>query len=1032
MSDAKASGNEWIARLTTQYRKHIIGAVSAVIVYALLGFFLVPWLINKVAVESVQEQLGAELSFEKVEFNPFVLSLRLRGTALNDKTGDPVTKIDNIFVNFQLSSLFRWAYTFKELHIDVPQFFVARNGSGEFNLTRLVSESPPAEAEPAPGDEASSIVRLLIMDFAFRGGIVHWDDQLPVEPVVTRFEPINIAIQDLNTLPQRVGQQEVVITTETSGTLSWSGSLELSPLNTAGTASIKGSHFPLLSAYVRHEAGFDVVDGTADVELAYDVSTDADGSITAAIDDFRLSFHDVHVVTFSPDSDQEQREVLSLPSMNLVGGHLRWPDETMSLDAISIDDAVVSAFRDEEGSLNLAPANSDEKNDDDFEVETTATGPESEWQVSVGEFSINRLAFGLDDQSVSPAASVGVESLDLTVTGIDNQDGTAFPTDLKIVPSTGGTISLAGSVVALPAPVIDMTLNIDTLQLEGAHPYLKPLADVNLDSGAINLTGRVQSNAEETLALSGDMSIVDFLITETDEGTRLGSWSNLNIKQFAFSDAGQSLQISEIEFQEPYGDIVIAEDGSVNLGRIEKGVQRAGDDASEDASEETAEETTTEAVVDSESEETSEPEIAITVGRVVFADASADFADRSLPLPFEANIAELNGDISTIATSSTEPSTVALEGKVDEFGFVRISGSVTPLDTKRNTDIKVQFQNVAMPKFSAYTIPFAGRKIDSGKLDLDLGYTVTDSELVGENKVVLRDLELGEAVDHPSAMSLPLGLAVALLKDPEGKIDIDLPVRGNVDDPEFRYGGVIMGALGNLILKIVASPFALLGNLLGVEASELDHITFLAGRSDLTPPEMERAGQLAEALALRPELVLEVNGVIAREADGLALQTAKLDAALEERVAALGDTEETMFAEQQLAALEQMFTESGLAETPETNLQSLRLQYTVTALEGAENSAEQFDQLAYTIDLRRRLIEVQVVEDSELAALANERASNTSAAIVAANMELQGRTVIGGPQAIEAESDDTVRMKVTLKTGSDIDAAAAPEALESP
>ena len=228
----------------------------------------------------------------------------------------------------------------------------------------------------------------------------------------------------------------------------------------------------------------------------------------------------------------------------------------------------------------------------------------------------------------------------------------------------------------------------------------------------------------------------------------------------------------------PYGDILIAADGSVNLGRVSK--VEVGEPADESETETAPQESNAESA-----EDTQKSELAVTIGRVVIVNASADFQDQSLPLPFLAKIAELNGDITTIATSSREPSTVELEGKVDEFGFVRVTGTVTPLDPKLDTDLHVAFQNVEMPKFSAYTIPFAGREIASGKLDLDLGYQVKDSELVGENKVILRDFELGEKVEHPGAMSLPLGLAVALLKDPEGKIDIDLPVRGNVDDPEF-------------------------------------------------------------------------------------------------------------------------------------------------------------------------------------------------------------------------------------------------------
>ena len=126
-----------------------------------------------------------------------------------------------------------------------------------------------------------------------------------------------------------------------------------------------------------------------------------------------------------------------------------------------------------------------------------------------------------------------------------------------------------------------------------------------------------------------------------------------------------------------------------------------------------------------------------------------------------------------------------------------------------------------------------------------------------------------------------------MLKDADGKIDLDLPVRGNVDDPEFSYGSVIWGALGNLLLKVVTSPFAALGNLLGIEASELEAVNFLAGRSDLTPPEMQRAGKLAEALALRPELQLMIAGVYDAAADGLALRTARFDGILELQITEL-------------------------------------------------------------------------------------------------------------------------------------------------
>ena len=273
-----------------------------------------------------------------------------------------------------------------------------------------------------------------------------------------------------------------------------------------------------------------------------------------------------------------------------------------------------------------------------------------------------------------------------------------------------------------------------------------------------------------------------------------------------------------------------------------------------------------------------------------------------------------------------------------------------------NTDLAVVFENVEIPKFSAYTIPFAGREIESGKLDLNLGYLVKERQLVGENKIVLRDFELGDEVPHPDAMSLPLGLAVALLKDPSGNIDIDLPVRGDLDDPEFSYGRVIGKALVNLIVKIVASPFALLGNLIGVEPDELEHINFPPGRADLTPPEVERAQKLAEALALRPSLVLEISGVVDREADTLALKTERLDVAVESRIETGSDGDDANYAGQRAQVIESMYRESIVPDS--AAMDALRAEYTLLVVDDETGKeAERFDELAYTEELRRRLID---------------------------------------------------------------------------
>jgi hypothetical protein len=987
--------------LARRYRRCLWGCAAAVALYAALGFFLAPWLVRNAAITSVRENLGAELRIGKVAINPFVLSLRIEGLELDDPSAARVARIDEIFVNFQSSSLLRWAWTFAEIRFTAPQLNLARDTAGTLNLAAFKKQTAEPTAAPNPGE--GGMPRLLIFNFKVAAAVMDWRDEVPADPVETRFGPIDIGVQQLNTLPDRSGDQAVVITTETAGTLSWTGSLQLNPLKSVGRAAIRGSHFPLASAYVRHEIGFDMVSGNADVDFDYSIDITPDAGIRAVVDNFNFVFRDLLVRTFTPHVADTDRDVLALPAMTLSGGTLRWPEQTVSVSALAIDDATVNIHRDASGALNVI-RNAQPEPEDVSMVQATEEPAGRPWQLSLEKLAVNRLAFALEDESVEPVANIGIKSLDLTLDDISNDAGARFPTALSVTFPSGGTASLNGELAVLPAPQFGFDVLVDDAALLALHPYLKPLADVNLDSGTLDIKGRLSHGVEEPLAFAGNLNIDNFLITETDQGSRLGSWKRMHLDKIAFSAAKKTLGISEIRFDRPYGDILIAEDGSVNLGRVKKG-QGLGPEVEHDAADATAEPV----------KEEKESALDVTIGRVVIAKASADFADQSLPLPFVAKIADLNGDITTIATASHEPSAVELEGKVDEFGFVRVTGTVTPLEPKLDTDLHVAFQNVEMPKFSAYTIPFAGRVIVSGKLDLDLGYQVKASELKGENKVILRDFELGEKVEHPGAMSLPLGLAVALLKDPEGKIDIDLPVRGNVDDPEFRYGGVILKALANLIIKIVASPFALLGNLIGVEPSELEYINFLQGRADLTPPEMERAAKLAEALALRPALVLEVSGVVDRKVDGAALQAAKLQLLVEERIAAMKPTEESMYAEQQTKVLETLFIEQGEKDVQRSALQALKQRFTsVPATDEADDAKPPFDALAYTSEIRRQLTELQPITDTELAALANERAANTRAAILQADPALDARIIPGKAQAVESKPDESIRMKVTL------------------
>ena len=995
--------------------------VSAVVIYALLGFFLAPYLLEKNLVEAMRQDFDAELRVENIEINPFVLSLRITGLELDNPEGAATARIQEIFTNFQLSSLFRLALTFDEVRLSSAELFVARDKSGNMNFAYLLqSAGDEGENEASADAKETGLLQALVFNFTIEDWIINWSDQLPAEPIETHFGPITIAIKELNTLPSRAGQQTVVIVTESSGTLSWTGDLQLNPLRSSGHSRLEEARFPLVSAYIRHQSGIEIVDGSADLELDYEVYKTDSGEIKASVENFNLTFTDIVVNSFADgtgfDFAGKDQQILKLPRIQLADGQFHWPEQTIALGSISIDNPQIDLSRDENGVFNVEPrqaspaeqevtaAANEAASSDNDPGDNDQINPAEQWLLSVGELAVNGLVLELLDQTITPVAKLGVTSFNLNISDISNLPGKRFPTRLDLQALSGGKLSLKGEVVVLPEPQFDFDVNLDTLQLSGVDPYIKQQANLSMDSGAMNLSGHISSSAEERLLFNGNLEIVDLDIAESINQDRLASWKSFRADKIAFSLAQRQLDISRLHFDQLYGDILINEDSSLNIGQVQK---TDGDTSTAESREVTVD-------VDNKDADSA---LKIRIGDIVLANASADFKDLSLPLPFAVKIDALNGKMTTISTGSSEPSSVSLEGKVDEFGLARISGTVTPLDPADNTDLVVSFENISVPEFTPYSIPFAGHEVASGKLDLKLGYEVKDGQLAGENSIILRDFELGKEVPHPDALDLPLGLAIALLKDVNGKIDIDLPVRGNVDDPDFSYGGVILGALGDLLVKIVLSPFTALGSLLGIEASELEYVKFLDGRFDLTPPEMEKAGKLAEALSLRPELQLTIAGVSDAAADGLALQTAELERILELRIAEVATTSDPsiQYADLRTTALEQLFSEQPNAGATTQALEDLQLQFTtMVAVEDQAEPVPSLDSLAYAAEIRKQLIDAQIVNAQDLAGLATARAEALKTALLAIDITLQDRILLVENTIVTRQDGESIEMKITL------------------
>ncbi len=833
-----------------------------ILLYTLAGFLLAPWVIQSQVIPRVAEQLGRPVSLDELHINPYVLSVEARGLRLTEDGGAHLFGFDRLFVNFQLSSLFRRAWTFRELRLDKPLIAFTREASGDTNFGRLLADITTPNSDPSSPAAESELVRLVVSELAIEGGIVELTDFVPVPEVSSHFEPINININNLTTLPAESGQQQVLITVGSHGRVAWSGSLQLNPLLATGRLEGSGHYLPIMYRYVEDLVAFEVSEGQAEFAFDYKLEAGDDGEIAAQVDDLDFSLRDIGMRT-----DDPVVEFLSLPELSLTAGRLQWPEQTVQFGGLDINGARLHVIRNPDGVLNLQQL---VLTADELPVADPGIEPEDElvvhplqgWLIVLGELNINDFGVAFEDQSLQGGVATTRATVNATVRDISSRDDAQSPFQVGIDLDTGGSIAVDGQLGLLPAPVLDSALQIDQLALQIAQPWVAESARVEIDAGRVNADTRIQMNANEVFSLNGSLNIESLDVSDVTKDERLIGWQRLAIDELAVSATSNSFEISEVSIVSPYVSILIAEDQTTNFEQLVVGAETV------------AQETT--ANVDGEATASAANAPVIKVGQVIVADGSADFTDLSLPLPFAVRIGRLQGQVSTLATDSSAPADIDLEGQVGEFGLTTIAGRLLPGAPTELTDIQLEFRNLTMADLSPYTVKFAGRRIDDGKLDVTLKYLIESGALLGENNVLMRDLILGEKIDHPNAASLPLSLAVALLKRPDGTIDIDLPVSGDVNDPEFSIGGLVFKTFVNLITKAATSPFRLLGGLVGVDAEGFDQIEFRPGRSELTPPELEKLLKLTEALTMRPGLGLELRGTADPDTDAAAIKAERV------------------------------------------------------------------------------------------------------------------------------------------------------------
>lgn len=965
-------------------------------VYALLGFVVVPLLVKGQLAPFAQERLGLNATVSKIGVNPFTFSLSLTDLDLLDENGERVLALDSATVNLQVIQLLRGAIVLREFTLDGLHIGVHRYADGAINLAqvaeRFAASAPPADpAAPAEGE--GEVPQIEIAEFRIDGASIWVKDEVPVVPFITLIESIDFSLNDVSTIPEASAQQSFTLAIGDGSQLHWTGNLSLIPFSSAGEVQLFGPITDLAYRYFQAQIPVELVGGWFDSSFEYELGVRDDGAFDAQLHELRASLRNLDIVTLDDGA-----RLASLPTIAVSGGEFDLLDRSMQVARIQLDDFEILPHRFSDGSINILKLIPESESSDMLaQSEPASSTQDAPWGFGVAEIVLERWQIRARDDV--PAQNVDVTiSLAARATNITNRANSPINVDSDLSLSSGGALRAGGALTVLPEINFDGEFALDEFRLPVLQPYLEGIANIGLDDGQFSLSGSAQATPAQS-EFDVAISLSDLAISDRIQNEALFGITSLQVDSALFSlGERNNLEIGEVRIREPYARVEIEADGSTNIGRVI--IATEPQEAPTQVSESTG----------------ADQSMPVMLTSVVIEQASADFSDSSLPLPFAVHMDALGGSISALSSASMEPARVSLEGQVDEYGQVTIDGRLRPLDYASLTEIDLFFRNLDIPSLSPYVIKFAGRRIAQGDLDVDLSYRINDEQLNGANSMVMRDLELGERVPNPDAFDLPLGLAIALLKDRNGVIDLDVPVSGDLNNPQFSFGNVISRAMANIITNIVSSPFRFLANLVGGgEDADIGMIAFPPGRSDLAPPEREKLAKLGAALIERPQLELGLTGVYV-DADRGVLQerffNARLESAIELAAQAADAPQSPSIL--RLQVLESLYQAS--AQDPE---QLVAAQAFLADLQQRNTQSDaaaqpQVDSIAYSEAIRRALIALETVTDEDLAELAWGRAASIESQLASIDPSLSQRLKREGDAKTVELNDGRVPMELKL------------------
>lgn len=983
--------------LSRRDRAIIAGAAAFIFAASLAVIFVLPSFLKPLLVEKISAALHREAAFENIRLNPYTLSVTVTGFTLKEpNAAERFLAFEEAYINFEgLQSLFRRALVVKELRLTRPRVNIIRRTDGTYNFSDLI---PPPDEEKEDKKTEFFLSNLKIVD----GGIGFDDRPMKTRHAVTE---LNFSIPFISTASRDADEYVEPSFSANINGRRYELAAKTKPFHDSRETSfdidIQDADIPFYLNYIPVRMNCRLVSAllTARMNVSFILNKGKAPSFRLA---GRLALSKIEL------EDLRKKKLLKIPALDFDIASLEPLVPAFHLAKVSIRSPEVLISRDRDGKINLANllAREDKSNKPDQpqhrgKEKAGAAAPEKKSPVRarVDEVTVESADITYIDSFLPEPAKIRVSPLRLRMTNLTTEKGDkgkGGSIDLSFVVDQKGRVSVKGPVTADPLGA-ELDVDVKDLPIGTFQPYFTDKVRIHVTRGAASTAGRLVLNQDKEgkpgIRYAGVVSVAHLATIDIATSSNFVNWKQLYFEQ---AEAGFNpffLRVKGISLTDFYARVLIHPDGSLNLRSVFAAAGKEGMKTSAPAR-------AAAAGKDSPSGPGDEAARDIRIGKVTLQGGRIDFMDRFIRPNYSARLLNIAGSVQGLSSAAGSRAEVDLRGNLGRGSPVEITGTINPLVKDLYADIKMTFRDIELSPVTPYASRYLGHPILKGKLTFDVAYLVDRRKLDARNSILIDQLTFGDRVESPDAIKAPVTLAATLLSDRDGRINLNIPVSGNLDDPEFSIWPIVWKVIVNLIAKAATAPFTLLASMLG-GGEELSYIEFDYGSDSISDAGRQKIGTLVKALQERPGLRMDIEGYVDVEKDKEGLKRAGLNRRIRAQ------------------KLKEMMRGKGSAVQPGLQLDRVQVQpQEFEAYLTQAYQSEEFPKPRNVIGLAKKIPAAEMeklmlahleVTDSDLRLLALRRAEKVKAIILKSGEVAAGRVFLVASGRLSPGKKDNVK-----------------------